>query len=281
MRLNAQQFRDSPRKAVTLLGMSGVGKTVTAEQLNRTRWFHYSGDYRIGTRYLSEAILDHLKREMMNVDFLAELLRSDSIYICNNLTVSNLDPVIAYLGKPGNPEQGGLPLEEFQKRLKEHHDAEVLAMKDVPDFIEKAHVIYDYPHFINDAGGSLCELEDPEVFEILAEHTIILYIHAGEDHIQELSKRQASAPKPLYYPDSFLEPALEQYQKETKISSYNEIVPDDFTRWAFPRLLKDRIGRYQKIADKYGYTVDMKELMSVQNDQDFIDLVARALQRSG
>lgn len=281
MRLNAQQFRDSPRKAVTLLGMSGVGKTVTAEQLNRTRWFHYSGDYRIGTRYLSEAILDHLKREMMNVDFLAELLRSDSIYICNNLTVSNLDPVIAYLGKPGNPEQGGLPLEEFQKRLKEHHDAEVLAMKDVPDFIEKAHVIYDYPHFINDAGGSLCELEDPEVFEILAEHTIILYIHAGEDHIQELSKRQASAPKPLYYPDSFLEPALEQYQKETKISSYNEIVPDDFTRWAFPRLLKDRIGRYQKIADKYGYTVDMKELMSVQNDQDFIDLVSRALQRSG
>ncbi|MCY3852261.1 MAG: ATPase, partial [Gammaproteobacteria bacterium] len=108
MRLTAAEFRALPHKAVTLLGMSGVGKTRLSERLDKTQWFHYSGDYRIGTRYLSENILDNLKSKMMEVPFLADLLRSDSIYISNNLTVSNLEPVSTFLGKPGNSRLGGL-----------------------------------------------------------------------------------------------------------------------------------------------------------------------------
>ena len=280
MRLTAQQFRDAPRKAVTLLGMSGVGKTITADRLDRRRWFHYSGDYRIGTRYLDEEILDHLKMEMMQIPFLAALLRSDSIYIRNNITVDNLEPVLAYLGKPGDPARGGLSRREFGHRLQLHHDAELRAMYDVPHFIAKAQAIYGYPHFVNDAGGSLCELNDPKVFECLAEHTVILYIHADADHVDELCRRQAAAPKPLYYPEGFLDRALAEFQRERDVADYDRIAPDEFTCWAFPRLLQDRLARYRRIADAHGYTVAMSEVQEVRNAEDFIELIARAIDRA-
>ena len=79
-------FKAWSSKAITLLGMSGSGKTTLASKLPRDTWFHYSGDYRIGTRYLDEPILDNIKREAMKVPFLADLLRSDSMYICHNIT---------------------------------------------------------------------------------------------------------------------------------------------------------------------------------------------------
>jgi GTPase SAR1 family protein len=84
MHMTAEEFLRWPQKAITLLGMSGVGKTHLANKLPKTSWFHYSGDYRIGTKYLSEPILDNIKRQAMQVDFLRDLLRSDSIYIASN-----------------------------------------------------------------------------------------------------------------------------------------------------------------------------------------------------
>ena len=281
MRLTAAEFRALPHRAVTLLGMSGVGKTRLSERLDKTQWFHYSGDYRIGTRYLSENILDNLKSKMMEVPFLADLLRSDSIYISNNLTVSNLEPVSTFLGKPGNSGLGGLSLEEFKNRLRLHHEAEIKAMQDVPDFIRKGQEIYGYPHLINDAGGSLCELQRPDVFDLLAEHTLILYIHADEKHIEELCKRQAKNPKPLYYPEAFLDQAIEDFMAEHELRDFQDINPDDFTRWAFPRLSRDRLERYQGIAAEYGYTVSMDEVGRVRNADDFVDLIAQAIERAG
>ncbi len=281
MRLTATEFRALPHRAVTLLGMSGVGKTRLSERLDKTQWFHYSGDYRIGTRYLSENILDNLKSKMMEVPFLADLLRSDSIYISNNLTVSNLEPVSTFLGKPGNSGLGGLSLEEFKNRLRLHHAAEIKAMQDVPDFIRKGQEIYGYPHLVNDAGGSLCELQRPDVFDLLAEHTLILYIHADEKHIEELCKRQAKNPKPLYYPEAFLDQAIEDFMAEHELRDFQDINPDDFTRWAFPRLSRDRLERYQGIAAEYGYTVSMDEVGRVRNADDFVDLIAQAIERAG
>lgn len=281
MRLTAAEFRALPHKAVTLLGMSGVGKTRLSERLDKTQWFHYSGDYRIGTRYLSENILDNLKSKMMEVPFLADLLRSDSIYISNNITVGNLEPVSTFLGKPGNPELGGLSLEEFKNRLRLHHSAEIKAMCDVPEFIRKGQEIYGYPHLVNDAGGSLCELQRPDVFDLLSEHTLILYIHADEKHIEELCKRQANNPKPLYYPEAFLDQAVEDFMAEHDLKDFQEINPDDFTRWAFPRLSRDRLERYQGIAAQYGYTVSMDEVSNVRDANDFVDLIAQAIERAG
>lgn len=281
MRLTRREFRDWPHKSITLLGMSGVGKTRLAHILRRKQWFHYSGDYRIGTRYLDEPILDNIKRQAMQVPFLKELLRSDSIFILNNITVDNLQPVSSFLGKLGNPEMGGLPLTEFKRRQALHHAAEVAAMRDVPEFIGKARTIYGYEHFVNDAGGSVCELEGPETLRLLADHTLLLYIKASGTDEQHLIQRAESSPKPLYYREDFLDSQLREYKQIRGIEYVAQIEPDDFVRWVFPRLFRSRIPRYESIAREYGYTITTEELSRVRTEEDFLALVETALDRQG
>lgn len=280
MKLSPREFRELDRKRITLLGMSGVGKTRLATLLRARDWFHYSGDYRIGTRYLDEPILDNIKQQAMQVPFLRDLLRSDSIYISNNITVDNLAPVSSFLGKLGNPERGGLPLAEFQRRQSLHRDAEIAAMLDVPEFIRKAQEIYGYRHFVNDAGGSLCELDDPHVLRVLAEHTIILYIRATDEDERRLEKRSARSPKPLFYRKEFLDRELATYMRERNIEYVALVDPDAFVRWIFPRLLAERVPRYEEIARSYGYAVSSEEISRVRGEADFLALVERALERA-
>ncbi|KPK53380.1 MAG: ATPase [Thiotrichales bacterium SG8_50] len=279
MRLTVEEFRNWAHKSITLLGMSGVGKTRLSNMLRKRNWFHYSGDYRIGTRYLDEAILDNIKHQAMQVSFLRDLLRSDSIYIRNNITVDNLQPVSSFLGKLGNPEQGGLGLSEFKRRQALHHEAEIAAMRDVPEFIRKAQEIYGYEHFVNDAGGSVCELDNDEVIRVLDEHTLILYLKATHEDEEELIRRAESDPKPLYYREAFLDEQLEQYKRERGIDYVAMIDPDDFVRWMFPRLFYSRIPRYEAIANQYGYTVTTSELAQVRNEADFMKLIETVLTR--
>jgi len=275
--MTRKEFLEWPHKAITLLGMSGVGKTTLANKLPKSSWFHYSGDYRIGTKYLAEPILDNIKRQAMQVSFLRDLLRSDSIYIASNITVHNLEPVSTFLGKIGRPDLGGLPVEEFKRRQRLHREAEIGAMRDVEQFIRKAREIYGYDHFINDAGGSVVELDDPETEEVLARNTLILYLKADAELEKLLVERAISDPKPLYYQEDFLDRKLAEYLAETGLSSPNEIVPDEFVRWIFPALVAHRRPKYEALANKYGYTVDARRAESVRTEQDFLELVASAL----
>ncbi len=279
MRLTAKQFEQWENKSITLLGMSGVGKTRLAVMLRKTHWFHYSGDYRIGTRYLDEPILDNIKQQIMHIPFMRDLLRTDSIFIRNNLSVDNLKPVSSFLGKLGDPEQGGLALREFKRRQELHRIAEIATMRDVPEFISKAREIYGYQHFVNDAGGSVCELDDPRTIEILSEHTLILYIKATENDERELIRRAEEDPKPLYYREAFLDEQLGVYMKEKNLPYVAMIPPDDFVRWMFPRLFYSRIPRYEAIAQQYGYTVTTDEVSRVQGESGFLRLIKTALER--
>ncbi len=277
MKLSAQEFRDKEHKSITLLGMSGVGKTFLSNILRKSDWFHYSGDYRIGTRYLNEPILDNIKIKAMQVPFLRDLLRSDSIYINNNITIDNLDVVSTFLGKLGDPEKGGLPLEEFKHRQRLFKEAELAAMRDVPEFIRKARQIYGFNHFINDAGGSICELDDDKLMDMLAENTVFLYIQANEEDEKRLIARAKSSPKPMYYRADFLDEQLAIYMAENNLEYVAMIDPDEFVRWVFPRLFYSRIPRYEAIAKKYGYTIKTKDLYKIKDEADFLALVENAL----
>ena len=277
MKMSPQEFLDWKSKRITLLAMSGAGKTTLANKLPKAKWFHYSGDYRIGTKYLEEPILDNIKRQAMRVPFLRELLLSDSIYISNKITVENLAPVSSFLGKLGNPALGGLSLQEFKRRQKLHHQAEIAAMNDVPEFIHKAEDIYGYQHFINDAGGSVCELDCPEVLETLAQNTLIIYIKIPPALEQTIIERAKSDPKPLYYREAFLDEKLAEFMRLKNYASTDVIPPDEFVSWVFPELFKSRLPRYQAIADQYGYTVDANDVAAVKGEDDFIRLVADAL----
>lgn len=280
MRLSVEQYRNWENKRITLLGMSGVGKTYISSMLRNHNWFHYSGDYRIGTRYLDEDILDLIKEQAMKVPFLRDLLRNDWIYIRNNIRVNDLGPVLSFVGKLGNPELGGVPLDDFMRRQAQYREAEIAAMQDVPEFIRKAQLIYGYSHFVNDAGGSLCELEEPSVFDVLAENTLILYIKVTtKDEEQKLIDRARSDPKPLYYRPNFLREHLAVYLQEQGLQYAAEMEPDEFTRWVFPRLFHSRLPRYEAIARDYGYTVTSEEAAQVRNEDDFNALIEMAIAR--
>ena len=276
MKTTHNEFIKSPNKAITLLGMSGIGKTTLANKLPKSQWFHYSGDYRIGTKYLEEPILDNIKEGAMEIEFLADLLKTDSIYISSNITVDNLLPISMFLGKIGDPKKGGLSLDEFLKRQKMHKDAEIKAMMDVPEFIEKSRRIYEYDHFINDAGGSICELNDTEAMSTLIENTLILYIEDDDNIRDDLIQRARENPKPMYYTEEFLLEHLEYYAKETGEIDQN-INPNNFVRWVFPKLLDYRKNKYEMIAKNYGYRVKASEIALVEKESDFIELVAKAI----
>jgi hypothetical protein len=279
MRMTRSEFLAWPHKAITLLGMSGVGKTTLAYKLPSSKWFHYSGDYRIGTKYLAEPILDNIKRQAMQVDFLRELLRSDSIYIASNVTFHNLQPVSTFLGKIGRTDLGGLPVAEFKRRQRLHRDAEINAMRDVAEFIGKAQEIYGYDHFINDAGGSLVELDDAETEKTLAEHSLILYLKADDEMERELVRRAVSDPKPLYYNEKFLDRKLIEYVSEAELDGPDSIIPNEFVRWIFPALVAHRRPKYEAMAQRVGYTVNARMIEAVTNEKDFLELVASALDR--
>lgn len=280
MKFNLNEFRNWKNRSITLLGMSGVGKTYLSSMLRNYDWFHYSGDYRIGTRYLGEDILDDIKQEAMQIPYLRNLLQKDWIYIENNIKVDDLGPVLAFVGKLGNPDKDGIALDEFRHRQALYREAEIAAMHDVPNFIRKAKEIYGYRHFVNDVGGSLCDLEKPEVIDLLSKHTLILYIQATESAEQdELNRRAQQAPKPLYYRPTFLSEQLELYLQEQGLQYAAQMDPDEFTRWIFPRLFRSRVPAYEAIAQPHGYVVTSKEAGEVRDESDFIELLETAVDR--
>lgn len=277
MKKTCDEFRRWPNKAVTLLGMSGVGKTTLANILPSDKWFHYSGDYRIGTRYLNEPIRDSIKHKAMQQEFFRDLFCRDLIYICNNISIGNLGIVSHFLGKIGNPELGGLSVDEFKHRQRLFRSAEVSAMHDVEEFIDKARNIYGYPNFLNDAGGSICELSEPECWRLLSQKTVVLYLKASEDMEQTLIQRARQHPKPLYYDEKFLAQHLAEFLERNHLKSTDEIVPDEFVQWIFPKLIQHRRPQYEELAERYGHAIDAKQIFELRDDTDFIELVCAAV----
>ena len=287
---NGAEYLAAPKKAVALFGMSGLGKTTTARLLRESGgWFHYSVDYRIGTRYMGEHIADNFKRAAMQVPFLRELLLSDSVYIASNLTFENLAPLSTYLGKPGDPAKGGIPFEEYVRRQRQHRDAEISAMLDTVHFIRRADELYRYPHFLCDTSGSLCEVVDPgdpqdPVLSVLSQHLLLVQRRGTEADAEELARRFDRDPKPMYYPEPFLRESWAAYLTEKGVpedSAENGVDPDDFIRWGFRRLVTHRLPRYDAIAANWGIAVPAERIAEIESAADFDRAIAAALDARG
>ncbi len=273
----------APQKRVLLYGMSGLGKTSLSNMLRAAGgWFHYSVDYRIGTRYMNEFIADNFKREAMKVPLLRELLLSDSVYIASNITFDNLAPLSTYLGKPGDETKGGLPFAEYQRRQDQHRAAEISAMLDTTRFMDRAASIYGYPNFVCDTSGSICEVleaanTDDAVMRELSAHHLLVWIQGSADHSAELCRRFDRAPKPMYYrPDFLLQVWAEFLAHEGKPA--DKVDPDAFLRFGYARLLDSRQPRYAAMA-RWGVSVSAEEVAQMQSPADFDALVGAALDR--
>ena len=281
---NKKDWIKSPNKRVSLLGMSGLGKTRLSNMLQSTfNWFHYSVDYRIGTRYLDEFIVDNFKQEAMKNAFLRELLLSDSIYISSNLNFNNLSPLSTYLGKPGNKILGGINFEKYKERQKQHREAEILSILDTNKFIEKSNDIYGYQNFVCDTSGSICEVVNPEdpndpLLSHLAEDTLIILIKGSRKHKEQLIKRFKKDPKPIYYNEDFLNKKWSNFKNEFKVSNSN-VDPDKFILYCFEELLDYRTPIYNSIAKNWGITIDADDISKVKNENDFINLVSHYLSK--
>ncbi len=281
---SAAEWREAPRKRLLFFGMSGLGKTHLATLLrDHGDWFHYSIDYRIGTRYMGEYIADNAKAEAMKVPFLRNLLLSDSIYIGSNITFHNLTPVSSYLGKPGNPAKGGLPYAEYTRRQAQFRQAEIHALMDTGYFIERAEALYGYPHFVCDTGGSICEWVDPEnpddpVLKALSQTTLMVWIKGDEAHTAELIRRFDRAPKPMSYQAEFLDRVWNEYLSQNNVTE-EEVDPDAFIRWTYAQALAHRQPRYAAMARNWGVTVTADEVAAVRSASDVDALIAKALER--
>ncbi|AOZ69432.1 ATPase [Rhodobacter xanthinilyticus] len=269
------------QKKVLFFGMSGLGKTYLSAMLRGAGWFHYSVDYRIGTRYMGEYIADNFKREAMKVPFLRELLLSDSVFIASNITFDNLAPLSTYLGKPGSEAKGGLPFEEYMRRQNQHRAAEKSALLDTVHFVSRAREIYGIGNFVCDSGGSICEVVDPEdradpILRALSDNLLMIWIEGSEAHTEELVRRFDRAPKPMYYQPQFLERKWVEYRVERGLKE-EEVNPDDFVRWTYAQALDHRQPRYAAMARNWGVKLRAEDVALVRDVKDLTSLIAAAL----
>ena len=280
----ARDWTSSTHKRVALFGMSGLGKTHVANALGADgSWFHYNVDYRIGTRYMGEFIVDNFKVEAMKNPFLAELLRTDSIDISSNISFDNLVPLSTYLGKPGDITKGGLEFEDYMRRQDQHRVAEINALTDTGHFIDRAQTLYNYDNFICDTGGSICEVVDPDnendpVLRNLADNLLLVWIKGTDSHADQLIERFNATPKPMYYPPDIMRDMWARYLSE-KDQSADQVDPDDFIRWGYAEALQHRQPRYQSMADNWGVTIAAEDVAQINTPADFETLIAEAIAR--
>ena len=278
---SADAWRAALHKHVLVFGMSGLGKTHMAHLLRQSGdWFHYSIDYRIGTRYLGETIADNAKAEAMKVPFLRDLLLSDSIYIGSNITFDNLSPVATWLGKPGDPAKGGLPMTEYASRQEAFKQAEIAALRDTGYFARRGEMLYGYPHFICDTGGSICEWVDPDddndpLMQTLSAECLPVWIKGDDAHTQELIRRFDKAPKPMAYQPEFLLRVWQEYLNENNCQE-DDVDPDAFIRWTYAQALAHRQPRYEAMS-RWGVTVTADQVAQLRSEDDFVDLIAGTL----
>ena len=245
-----EKFVTGPFPSISLIGMSGVGKSFLSRRLSETdNWYHFSVDYLIGNHYLADQIPNY-----------------------QNVTKDDITPIADYLGLLGAPQQGGRAHKQFRRRQRLYHDAELLASQALADFIRVAKQ-GGHPALINDTAGSFCELNYAELPEIISEQSLIVYIKASQQEVSTLLERSQASPKPLLYRERFLQEKIAEFLAIHNLDDIELASPAEFFHWVFPQLVQSRAPRYQAIAERYGIILRSEQLRDVASADEFLQLV--------
>lgn len=248
--LNKADFLNQDKKAITIMGMSGVGKTTLALKMQRWGWEYFSCDYEIGKHALSEEMLSTLGEPV------------------NTVTPNNLSQLSRYVGQVGKEALGGIEMLEFKRRQRAYLDAERQAVNKACDLMDQRS-----GNFIHDSTGSLCELNDNALMSKLSERSLLIYILADEQDTSDLMQRAQDDPKPLFFPAALFDGWVRSYMQEKTISDYGDIEPNDFSRWVFPRLYESRLPKYKRLADRYGITIYSKTMAEIEEEEDLFAVI--------
>lgn len=226
-------------RPVTLLGMSGAGKTHFSQRLEEWGWVHYSCDLEIA--------------KMLGIA----------------VSAGDLSKLSAFVGQVGDEALGGLSLSEFKRRQQAYYDAECESLRGLAAVFEHAG-----GRFVNDSTGSFCEIRDEDLIARVAEQTLLVYIETDEASHAEVIARAKQYPKPLYFPPDNFDVWLAEYcaAHGVKVQS---IVPNEFSAWVFPKLFESRLPKYERLAGQYGVKVSARDLHAVESEQDFLTLIKK------
>jgi hypothetical protein len=271
------------QKRLCLIGMSGVGKSHLSNLLRRDGWYHYSVDYRIGTRYLGEEINDEIRRLAAQIPAIASLLSSASIQLDARVRIDDLGALSFYIGKPGTASNGWLPEAEFLRRQGLHAGAEVSAMRDHRAFIARAADLYGRRQFICDTSGSFCSIVDPDdaedpVLSDMSETSTIVHIEPDAADLERLIEAFRQSPKPIFYSEPFFRALASEFSAETG-ETIDNFDGDRFSRWAFERLIVLRAPRYRSLARNWGYAITASEARQVRTQEQLLKLISNAIDR--
>ena len=213
--------------AIFLIGMSGVGKS------------HWADIYAEGGIIVSadERIADQIFPEVRFSNWAEKK--------------EKLDQVASYVGKFGAEGCGELAREKFFKRQEIYSKAERDSLSSW---------LYDLPNWLGwngeddvslyDTTGSFCEVVDKgdALYGKIVKYAVIVYLECSEAEEEILLRRQLERPKPMVYNRIIFEEWLSDYKKEKSIEE-EDIDPDDFLRFIFPKAIEYRRARYEALAD--------------------------------
>ena len=83
----------------------------------------------------------------------------------------------------------------------------------------------------------------------------------------------------MYYRPEFLIEKWAEYKLINGIVEDCDVDPAGFGAWGFDALLHDRLPRYQALADNFGYVVEASDLAIVRDGDEFVDLMAAAIEK--
>lgn len=229
------------KKAITLIGMSGVGKTYFSMKLAEWGWGHYSCDVEIG-------------KDLLGLD--------------RDMKAADISALHEFLGLPGDVAQGGLPMQEYKRRQRVYKNAEIVSLMTLGERIRAAG-----GRFVNDSTGSLVEITNHDVIDFVGARTKVIYIRGCGRQEEALIERAQAYPKPIYYPPAKFDLWVAEYLTEQDLSDSAQMDPAGFSRWVFPKLLESRLPKYQAIADKYGVTIESADLEKVESEAAFLALI--------